>query len=74
MTAEAIAGHHEDEGLRRNAVGLPDVLFTSVTTMAPPANSAPTVMENAAPAASAPRSGSWPAGGSTSPTRWWSRW
>jgi len=40
MTAEAIAGHHEDQGLRRNAVGLPDVLFTSVTTMAPAAGAA----------------------------------
>ncbi len=39
MTAEAIEGHR-DEGLRRNAVGLPDVLFTSVTTMAPAAGAA----------------------------------
>ena len=39
MTAEQVADHPADT-LRRNAVGLPDVIFTSVTTMAPAAGAA----------------------------------
>src|SRR6266536_977352 len=39
MTAEQVT-EHPVEGLRRNAVGLPDVIFTSVTTMAPAAGAA----------------------------------
>jgi len=39
MTAEQVTDHPA-ESLRRNAVGLPDVIFTSVTTMAPAAGAA----------------------------------
>src|SRR5260370_41201675 len=39
MTAEQVADHPA-EALRRNAVGLPDVIFTSVTVMAPAAGAA----------------------------------
>jgi amino acid transporter len=39
MTAEQVTDHPV-ESLRRNAVGLPDVIFTSVTTMAPAAGAA----------------------------------
>ena len=39
MTAEKLAGQPQ-EGLRANAVGLPDVMFTSITTMAPAAGAA----------------------------------
>ena len=39
MTAEQVT-NRETEGLRRDAVGLPDVIFTSVTTMAPAAGAA----------------------------------
>src|SRR6266568_521119 len=39
MTAEQVTDRPA-EGLRRNAVGLPDVIFTSVTTMAPAAGAA----------------------------------
>src|SRR6266567_292697 len=39
MTAEQVTDRPV-EGLRRNAVGLPDVIFTSVTTMAPAAGAA----------------------------------
>jgi amino acid transporter len=39
MTAEQVTDR-ETESLRRNAVGLPDVIFTSVTTMAPAAGAA----------------------------------
>ncbi len=38
MTAELTDRQHE--GLRANAVGLPDVIFTSITTMAPAAGAA----------------------------------
>ena len=38
MTAELT--DRQSEGLRRNAVGLPDVIFTSITTMAPAAGAA----------------------------------
>jgi hypothetical protein len=39
MTAEQLTDR-QAEGLRRDAVGLPDVIFTSVTTMAPAAGAA----------------------------------
>ena len=39
MTAEKLADQPQ-EGLRANAVGLPDVMFTSITTMAPAAGAA----------------------------------
>ncbi len=39
MTAEQVTDRPA-EGLRRNAVGLPDVIFTSITTMAPAAGAA----------------------------------
>jgi amino acid transporter len=39
MTAEQVTDRPV-ESLRRNAVGLPDVIFTSVTTMAPAAGAA----------------------------------
>ena len=39
MTAEQLTDRGT-ESLRRNAVGLPDVIFTSVTTMAPAAGAA----------------------------------
>jgi amino acid transporter len=39
MTAEQVT-ERPTEGLRRDAVGLPDVIFTSITTMAPAAGAA----------------------------------